>query len=339
MRFLLRALIFCLVGLWPALGAAQGTIPLALQQYVDVNGHPLIGCQLYIYQAGTVSTPQNSYQDFGLTIPQPNPLSCDVNGRIPMFWLANGLIHARLLDANGVQQVDVTMQVLGPSSGSGGGGGGIDPTTIAATGDIKFRMTAETLAGWVKLNGTTIGNSASGATGRANGDTQNLFLYLWINCTNAHCAVSGGRGASALADFNASKTLTLPSWQDKAPVGRDCMDASCAAVLLSSNISSGGGDTVDTPGAFGGGANTPITQTYLPNVAVPLTGSPSGTFATWTGATGGFSQSGGGVIDFFVRQPDLANAVVTPQGATTLGSGVAYPNIGPFILGTWYCKL
>jgi hypothetical protein len=336
----LKSLIFGLFCLWPALGWAAGTIPLAMMQQVDINGKPLAGCILYFFQAGTVGTPQNSYSDFGLSLGAASQVNCDQTGRLPMFWLADGLIQFRLTDAGGVVVISGTMQVLGPSSGGGGGGGTVDPTTIAATGDIKFRMTSETVAGWVKLNGTTIGNATSGASGRANADTQNLFVYLWTNCTNNHCPVSGGRGGSALADYNASKTLTLPSWQDKSPHGRDCMEGTCAGVLLSANISSGGGDGVDTPAAFGGGANTLITQTYLPNVAVPLTGtSPGVSFTQWNG-TGGTFASGGGTVFNPVRTSDLVNtALPAPQGTTTLGSGVAYPNIGPFVLGSWYVKL
>jgi hypothetical protein len=37
-------------------------------------------------------------------------------------------------------------------------------------------MTSEVVTGWVKLNATTIGSATSGATQRANSDTQNLFV-------------------------------------------------------------------------------------------------------------------------------------------------------------------
>ena len=50
---------------------------------MDVNGTPLAGCLLYIFQVGTVATPQSSYQDFGLTLTNPNPLKADQAGRIP----------------------------------------------------------------------------------------------------------------------------------------------------------------------------------------------------------------------------------------------------------------
>jgi hypothetical protein len=45
-----------------------GTIPLSMTQQFDVYGQPLSGGQLYIIQAGTVSTPQDAFADTGLTI-------------------------------------------------------------------------------------------------------------------------------------------------------------------------------------------------------------------------------------------------------------------------------
>lgn len=78
------------------------------------------------------------------------------------------------------------------------------------TGDVKltFKTTAD--ASWVLMNDTTIGNAASGGTGRANADTVDLFTLLWNNTADADCAVSTGRGASAAADYAANKTIALP---------------------------------------------------------------------------------------------------------------------------------
>src|SRR5262245_12583154 len=166
---------------------AQGVIPIALQQVINANGQPVAGALLYVYQAGTVATPQNAFADPGLTIRLSNPLVADATGRLPMFYLANGSVHVSLTDAAGeVIFYYPTMLVIGASGGASSGGS-VDPTTIASTGDVKFRPTTESLAGWVKMNGQTIGSATSGASGRANADTQSLFVYLWTNCTNAHC--------------------------------------------------------------------------------------------------------------------------------------------------------
>lgn len=79
----------------------------------------------------------------------------------------------------------------------------------AETGDVTFSILTSK-AGWVLLNDGTIGNAVSGATNRANADTQALFTFIWNNILDAWCPVSGGRGASAAADFAANKTIQLP---------------------------------------------------------------------------------------------------------------------------------
>lgn len=79
-----------------------------------------------------------------------------------------------------------------------------------STGDMKLTYKSVPDAGWVMANDGSIGNAASGATTRANADTEALFVLLWTNINNSWAPVSGGRGASAAADFAANKTLTMP---------------------------------------------------------------------------------------------------------------------------------
>ena len=77
----MRRLIAALFLLWSSPVFAQGVINIALAQQVNANGIPLAGALLYVYQVGTVATPQNTFQDFGLTIPNPWPLAADSTGR------------------------------------------------------------------------------------------------------------------------------------------------------------------------------------------------------------------------------------------------------------------
>lgn len=203
---------------------AAGTVSgFSLTPQVDQFSKPAPGCKLYVIQAGTTSTPQNAYQDSALTVPLPNPITCDSASRLPQFFLADGLIKLRLTTAAGTQIfVGDNLLVIGPSSGGGGGGGGtVDPTTIFATGDLKF-SSASTLTGWVRANGRTIGSATSGATERANADTQPLFNFLWPNTL---LTVSGGRGANAAADWAANKTITLLDGRGSALAGTDDMGA------------------------------------------------------------------------------------------------------------------
>jgi hypothetical protein len=62
-------------------------------------------------------------------------------------------------------------------------------------------------AGWVLAMQGTIGSAASGATIRANADCQNLYYHCWNGMANTEAPVTGGRGASANADWLANKPI------------------------------------------------------------------------------------------------------------------------------------
>jgi microcystin-dependent protein len=341
----MRSLFAALFLLCSPLAHAQGVINIALTQQVNANGIPLAGALLYVFQVGTVATPQNTFQDFGLTIPNPWPLQADSTGRIPMFYLANGQVHVRLTDATGVVIFDYpTMQVVGPSSGGGGGGGAsVDPTTILSTGDIKFRATTEAVTGWVKVNGQTIGSAGSGASGRAAADTQNLFVYLWNSCPNTHCPVSGGRGSSALTDFNSNKQITLLDWRGRTPVGLDDMGTTAAGRIAITNVTSGGGDTQTTPGATGGEANHALIVAELAAHSHTIT-DPGHSHDVHYQQTN--NNPGGGVAGVVasIAATGLNTTVQTATNTTGItiastGSGTAHNTMMPFMLGTWYIKL
>jgi hypothetical protein len=328
---------------------AAGTIGYSLSQQLDTTGKPLNGCLLYTIQAGTTSTPQNSYKDTALTLPQPNPLVCDAAGRLPQFFLADGQIKVRLTDRLGVVQVVAdNILVIGPSSG-GGGGGSIDPTTIAATGDVKASYGTQVITGWVRLNGRTIGSATSGATERANADTQALFQYLWI--ADANLAVSGGRGASSIADWTANKAITLPDGRGRVLAGIDDMGNTDSARLTASALTTcrlslgcAGGESVHTlaaseiPGITSSGSNFITVQSQN-----GLTGIPTTTSA---------ANIAGGVAAFGSGGPYSANStsaswagVNSLAGTNTINvtsnntGGGSHNNMQPTILVTTYIKL
>lgn len=88
-----------------------------------------------------------------------------------------------------------------------------------SAGDIKLTMKTVADSGWVLMNDGTIGSASSGATTRANADTSALYLIIWSNCVDQWCAVVGGRGASATADFAANKPISLPKTYGRALAG------------------------------------------------------------------------------------------------------------------------
>lgn len=209
-----------------------GTIPLSLTQQFDEFGKPLSGGLLYIMQAGTVSTPQQPYQDAALTIVMPNPIQLDAAGRVPQFFLADGYIKVRLQDKFGVVQLARDgILVIGPSAG-GGGGGGVDPTTLIQTGMIAYYYGTGVLGGFVRGNARTIGSASSGATERANADCQALFQFLWT--VDPNLAVTPSRGATAAADWAANKQLALPDMRGRVLAFMDDMGNVAAGRLTPS---------------------------------------------------------------------------------------------------------
>jgi len=315
------------IGLAPAHGA--GTTPLSLVQQFDSTGAPLIGCLLNFYVAGTVATRQNIFSDFGLTAPLPNPLQCDSTGRVPQHWLADGLTHIRLTDSQGLVYVDTTMQVLGPSSGGGGGGGTVDPTTIMATGDEKIRYGTGPLSGWVRENGLTIGNAVSGATERANADTQALFVYLYN--IDPNLVVSGGRTGNALNDYNANKTIATPDMRGRVPGGLDDMGNILAGRLTSTYL----GAAPNVLGVGGGSQSRTLVTANLPPYTP--TGSVPISSGTNIGQTNGVANTPGGAT--FAAINTIVNITASFVGNAQGGTSTAFPLVQPTMLKTFYIKL
>lgn len=330
---------------------AAGTINLSLSQQFDTQGRPLANCKLYFYQAGTVATPQNAYSDTNLTLTLPNPLSCDASGRIQQFFLADGQIKIRLTDVNGSEiLVADNILVIGPSSG-GGGGGSVDPTTIYQTADIKVRYGTGVHSGWVRGNGRTIGSATSGATERANSDTQALWEYLCTNDTVLRATISGGYSGSCANDFASNKTIQLPDYRGRAIAGLGDMGNSATTDLTTTYCGGGGDPTV--LGQACGSQSTTITQSHLPALNLPVSGTVSVTTSTSVtmspgGVTGGLLSAnivdGGGTLVIAAPATISASASSSSSAshslvASTGGSSGAFSRIPPMRLLTIYVKL
>jgi hypothetical protein len=324
---MLKRLCLALAGLFAfvSIASGAGTVP---------------GCKLYIIQAGTTSTPQNAYQDSGLTILQPNPMVCDAAGRLSQFFVADGVIKLRLTTSTGTQIfVGDNLLVVGSSSG-GGGGGTVDPTTILATGDIKTTFGTGVLSGWVRGNGKTIGSAVSGATERANADCQSLFIYLWNN----NATVIGGRGATAAADWAANKTLVLPDFRSRALAGLGDMGNTDNGLFAGATFSFGNSTTL---GSILGAARHTITTPNLPPYSPAGSISNGAITTTLASATilqsSGLVQVGGGgsFFSYNLVNPSATStqAASTFNGSAQGGTSTPFDTISPFALVTIYVKL
>ncbi|RZN21938.1 hypothetical protein CWO90_32500 [Bradyrhizobium sp. Leo121] len=322
----------------PAMSA--GTISFSLSQQFDSLGKPLSECKLYFYQAGTVATPQNAYQDTNLTIPQPNPMTCDSAGRLGQFFLADGQIKVRLTNAAGVDQVVAdNILVIGPSSG-GGGGGSVDPTTVLSTGDMKVVYGTGTLAGFVRANGRTIGSATSGATERANADTQALFVYLCANDPNL--VMTPARSGNCANDFAANKVIATPDLRGRVIAGLDDM-GNTAAGRLSSPGFGAAATTLGQVNSGNNGQTVTLTPSLIPTITsvVSVTGSISGTTSSVFQAGGAPLASGPGTG--VVNAPASVSGTFAGGGSATSnntgGSSTTIPNVQPTMVMSIFIKL
>jgi len=210
-----------------------GIWPLSYTQCIGLNGRPQVGARAYFFEAGT-TTPLQTYTDYTLAVPNPSYIETDGYGRWPAAFLddsAAGFYRVRVTEANGTTIFDVDAQpIVGPNAGGGGDPPApVDPDSLMKTGDIKIRYSTGVIAGFVRGNGRTIGSATSGASERANADTQPLYEYLWE--TDPDLVVSGGRGVSATADFEANKPMALPDFRGMVLGGLDGMGNSAAGRL------------------------------------------------------------------------------------------------------------
>jgi hypothetical protein len=206
------------------------------------------------------------------------------------------------------------------------------------TGDVKFSMTGSpgVLNGWLTYNGEgTIGNAGSGATLYANAAASNLYQAIWNNIGDPICAVTGGRGASAAADFAALKPIAVPRFSGRTIVGlgtgsgltaRNVMgqflgeeNHTLTVAELPTNITSAGTATsISVSPPAGNSVPYALTGSVVNNPGAPTAG----------GGNSPFTSAGSGALwSPAAALTGSGNASVTSNNT----SGGAHNNMQPFI--------
>lgn len=182
--------------------------------------------------------------------------------------------------------------------------------------------------GYVLANAKTIGKAGSGATAVASKIAQGLFEVLWDNVADTYCPVSGGRGASAVADFNSNKTLTLPDLRGRVPAGLDGMGNSAANLLTS----------VLTLGSVQGASSHTLDTTQLPSHGHGVT--DPGHFHNYE-TYGLFTTTSGGSTGTVHASSATGNTTNKTTGITVqnTGGGLAHNNVQPSYGVNWALKL
>lgn len=167
-------------------------------------------------------------------------------------------------------------------------------------GSMMIWSGASAPSGFIFAAGT-IGNAGSGATNRANEDCLGLFQHFY-QLSNDICPVSGGRGASAIADFDAGKTITVLDARGRAIFGKD--DMISAASRLTDEGTGNSGTAGDVLGSSGGIQAELFELTDLPTTSLALTIDDNGNHLhAFAGEFGVGDGSLGGSGDLLLRGP------------------------------------
>ena len=310
----------------------QGGAASMTDGFVPVNATPIAAGGVPPYEQDfnglLLQITQNiQWQNAGLAFPFDSTFSTYVGGYPKGAMLASnpvGTYWISLIDNNSAD----------PDAG-GANWLAFDPTGMPSTGDMKVRPTAEPILGWIAANALTIGNASSGATGRANADTFNLFKWTWNNFSNTQCPVSGGRGANPTADFAANKTIQLLDLRGTAFIGMDTMGGASSTRLSGVPVVSG---SATAPGSILGenlhslvsGENGPHIHGTTENPHFHTYAAPQNSAGQTNG--GPFTCTTGGVTT-------NTSSTVTGLTVNSSGSGTGHNTVPRSIIGTIYLKL
>lgn len=223
--------------------------PLSTQP-VFFQGKPQIGAQITFYDAGTL-TPRTVYADGLLHTPLAQPVLSDGNGTVPEIWVQGNPYRVRILAPapSGVLIRDIDnlpgdppVSPPPPPPPSG--------TITLQTGDLVWAYGTAIIPGRVRANGKTIGNASSGASEFADPSCQNLFVNLWQ--ADPNLVVIGGRGPTALVDWNANKAITLPDFNGRTPFGIDGMGSTPTGRLAGALFGTGSATVLGSTGGESG---------------------------------------------------------------------------------------
>ncbi len=206
--------------------------------------------------------------------------------------------------------------------------------------------------GWLPLDGRTIGNATSGASARANADTQALYEMIWDNIANTFAIVSGGRGVSASADFAAGKTIALPDLRGAAIIAPDNMGGTPANRITAAGI----GNNAQNVGQRIGANSVTLTASQVPAHTHTYTLSstnPTHSHNLRSASSSDMNATGAGVtsgnymprLQFAASATDVSTVGVFPAHAHTVSlmnsvsTGLPHNNMMSSSLVYWMVKL
>lgn len=198
------------------------------------------------------------------------------------------------------------------------------PPPAFTTGDVLLSLRISSVAGWIPCNDGTIGSASSGATTFAGDAAQALYILLWTNISQTYAPVTGGRGASAAADWAANKPIALTKM-----LGRALGVAGGAA---------GAGLTLRTVGMNVGEESHTLTEAEMPLHGHPFRMVAQTASSTSGATTGGFLINTSPSVNNYPEYTGAPSAAAGQQIGGT-GGGQAHGNMQPTTFLIAYIKL
>lgn len=206
------------------------------------------------------------------------------------------------------------------------------------TGDIKGTYNRAQAPGWLHMNDGTIGSPVSGSQSRSNDDTWPLFNLLWNVVNDDWCTVYAagtltrtGRGASALADWNAARHIALPKMYGRVPAsagwGAGLSNFSAATWAGLEYVPLGPEHTPAHSHSFS--ATVPPHNHPL---ALPLAGYATGK----SSGSGSFTLSD---VSSGITWTENSGAINISGSTSTFGGGAPHYNIQPTTYVFYFIKL
>jgi hypothetical protein len=151
--------------------------------------------------------------------------------------------------------------------------------SLYMVGEIKDIVGNLTVApaGWLLAIQGTIGSAASGASIRAAADCVNLYAHLWNTLPNSIAAVTGGRGASAAADFAANKPISGLDFRGAVRLTTDALGGTAAGRAPGFTAGVMGGESAHV---------LSVGELALHAHGIPIGLNPAGAYARVTGGDG-----------------------------------------------------
>lgn len=288
----------------------------------DSNDDRAIGAIANFF-VGATTTPLTVYQDADEGTPHETDVESDGYGRWPLVFIPFCTSYDVRVRTAGGTQLYYYREIPNPDPVEASEDT-VDATELIATGHVHWEPIAGTKSGYVRLNGRTIGNGASGGTERANADTADLFTYLWNNLANGQAAVSTGRGGSAAADYAANKTIALLDGRSGVLRGLDDMGNSAASRLGSTTFTNGNATTAGS--VLGANSHALIEAELASHLhAISLTSASSGahthTYSSTTGAGSAHTHT--------ASVTDGGHSHNLPQQVASLNAGVSWGSAAP----------